>query len=244
MKNSRTNIYLSIVSVVASIIIVLLYISSEYPNGLGMERIPFDYAWFDVYIYTSSTFLVLATLILILSCKNIHDLYHSGMIKNMNKSGKLLKTWLSSFFLYPLFLILTYIICFFVFPTKGVGINLTLNGPMINSLLILFRACVITIMYSIIVFNITLIVSKKIKSFAITAILSSIIILIYAIVSQLIFSNFLKMFFQEQFAKGFDLINGIIFGFGSTISILIHGLILIIITTLILNKIYKNTKKV
>jgi hypothetical protein len=166
------------------------------------------------------------------------------MIKNMNKSGKLLKTWLSSFFLYPLFLILTYIICFFVFPTKGVGINLTLNGPMINSLLILFRACVITIMYSIIVFNITLIVSKKIKSFAITAILSSIIILIYAIVSQLIFSNFLKMFFQEQFAKGFDLINGIIFGFGSTISILIHGLILIIITTLILNKIYKNTKKV
>ena len=246
MKNSKKNICLFVISVVASIIMVFLSINSQYPDGLGMDRAPFDYAWFDVYVYTSSTFLVAATLILILSCKKVHDLYHSGMIKNMiqretisNIKKKLLaNTWLSGLFLYPVFLILTYIICFIVFPTKGAGINLGPDGPMYNSLLILFRACAITIIYSIIVFNVTLIVSKKMKNFAVTTILSFIIILIYSAISQLIFVNLFKTFFSEQFAKGFDLINGLIFGFGSTISILIHGFILVIITTLILNKIY------
>lgn len=252
MKNSKKNICLFVISVVASIIMVFLSINSQYPDGLGMDRAPFDYAWFDVYVYTSSTFLVAATLILILSCKKVHDLYHSGMIKNMiqretisNIKKKLLaNTWLSGLFLYPVFLILTYIICFIVFPTKGAGINLGPDGPMYNSLLILFRACAITIIYSIIVFNVTLIVSKKMKNFAVTTILSFIIILIYSAISQLIFVNLFKTFFSEQFAKGFDLINGLIFGFGSTISILIHGFILLIITTLILNKIYKDTNEV
>ena len=47
-----------------------------------------------------------------------------------------------------------------------------------------------------------------------------------------------------QFAKGFDLINGLIFGFGNTLSILIHGAILITTTTLILNKIYGSANEV
>ena len=252
MKNSKKNLYLLITSVIASIVMVFLSINSQYPDGLGMDRVPFDYAWFDVYIYTSSTFLVAATLILITSCKGVHDLYHSGMIKNMLQREKfnnikksiLANTWLSGFFFYPVFLILTYIVCFIVFPTKGVGINLATDGPMYNSLLILLKSCIITIIYSTIISNVTLIVSKKIKNFAVATILSFIIILIYSVISQLIFPKLLKAFFSEQFAKGFDLINGLIFGFGSIISILIHGFILVIITTLILNKIYNNPNEV
>lgn len=252
MKNSKKYICFMMISMVASIIVVLLHINSEYPNALGMERAAFDYVWFGLYVHTSSTFLVVSTLILILSCKKNHDFYHSGMIKNMIqretfnniKKKYLSKTWFSSFFLYPVFLIITYIICFIVFPTKGVGINLTTEGPMYNSLLILLRACTITIIYSIFVFNVTLIVSKKIKNFAITTILSFIIILIYSAISQLVFLKIFKIFFSEQFAEGFDLINGLIFGFGSTISILIHGLTLVIITTLILKKIYKDPNEI
>ena len=83
MKNSKKNINFMLISAIASVIVVLLHIDSQYPNGLGIQRAAFDYVWFSVYVYTSSTFLVAATLILILSCKKIHDLYHSGMIKNM-----------------------------------------------------------------------------------------------------------------------------------------------------------------
>lgn len=252
MKNSKKNINFMLISAIASFIVVLLHIDSQYPNGLGIQRAAFDYVWFSVYVYTSSTFLVAATLILILSCKKIHDLYHSGMIKNMIqretflniKKNYLFKTWQSSFFLYPTFLIFTYIICFVVFLDKGVGINLTTTGPMYNSFLILLRACMTTILYSVIVFNITLIVSKRMKNFALTTILSFIIILIYAAISQLVFYKTFTMFFSEQFAKGFDLINGLIFGFGSTTAIFIHGLFLVIITTLILNKIYKEPNEV
>lgn len=251
MKNINERLYLFVIAIIFSIVVVMLSINSQYPSGIGINRIPFDYAWFDVYVYSGSIFLVLGTLILILSCKSVHDLYHSGIIKNMIQREKFLKIklknlfqlWSNSLFLYPIFLIFSYIICYFIFPTRGIGINIVVNGPMINSILILLRACIITTIYSIFVFNVTLIISKKTKSFAITSILSFIVIMVYAGISQLLISNILKTFTSEQFAKGFDLINGLIFGFGNTLSILIHGTILIIITTLVLNKIYGNVNE-
>ena len=49
MKNSKNNNFFIMISIVVSILVVLLHVNSEYPNGLGLERAAFDYVWFGVY---------------------------------------------------------------------------------------------------------------------------------------------------------------------------------------------------
>lgn len=250
MKKLTTNLLLIVISIVFASLITILGINIEYQNSI--TRTPFDYAWFGIYVQTSSMFLIVGTIFLVFSCKNIHDLYHSGIIKNILqrmkysnfKTNLLIKSWGSSFFFYPVFLLISYLICYFIFPTKGVGINLKNNGPMINSLVILIRNSIFTIMYSILVINITIIYINKIKHFSISAILSFMTVIIYSAISQMLFPAVLKDVINAEIIKAFDLTGGLLFGYGNSIYIVSNWFLLFLITIVILKKTYYNSNEV
>lgn len=201
---------------------------------------------------------VFPLLVIVCGVYGFHQKIHSGFFKNevirkgykKYKIKELLSSW-KAMILIPLIVLCSFIFALFVceFNFSDVIDLLAEGGKVITTkelaLDLLLRTFNLSIV-SIFCINIGLIFSKKNKSFILTTILSYLFIVVYQLLCELIIGPALSNLFNSSFfANGLTLFNFWYYDYGvNWLNMFIYALTLVVISTLVVFRIYHNKEDV
>ena len=203
---------------------------------------------------------VFPLLVIVCGVYGFHQKIHSGFFKNevirkdykKYKIKELLSSW-KAMSLIPLIVLCSFVFALFVcdFDFSGVidlydiaeeGKVITTKELALDLILRTFNLSIV----SIFCINIGIIFSKKNKSFILTTILSYLFIVVYQLLCELVVGPILSNLFNSSFfANGLTMFNFWYYDYGvNWLNMFIYALILVIISTLVVFRIYHNKEDV
>ena len=217
-----------------------------------MVNIDFVKQWHYLTFANSKVFILIYPIIIIyFGIKEFFKIYHSGVLYQISQRTNY-KTYIKKTFLdiyinnnwvYFAFIFLMLIVCSFLFKNMTSEIYLIGFGE-INYIIFAFISAILSILFSIFILNIGLIVTRYCKKFSIAIIVSYISFIAFAIVSEILIGGIISSFIKlEGFYNSFSIFNMIILD-GNVYGIVIYSIILTMLSTFVVFKIYNDKDRV
>lgn len=252
-----------IVTIITSIILFYVNFSQYFGIDSEFERITFfSFWWFlmcnDLFAFL---FYISPLFIPIITCYAFFKIYHSGYLTNLIQRDnfnniikkQILYSWLKNLII-PTISLIFFIISMLLFPNGNFiysSVSYQFTGghaymEILNPLLFVLLHLILTFLYGIFITNISLILTRFIKKFSLLTIATFVITMIIESIGNFILGPTAKMITgYDRMANGFSILN--IFYLNGIPNLwweFIWIIILNLITTFIIYKIYSNKESI
>lgn len=208
--------------------------------------------WHYLTYANSKVFILLYPIIITyFGIKDFFKIYHSGMLYSISErtdynsyiKNTFIKIYANNSWVYSTFILLMLIVCAILFKFNESKLFLVGIGN-IHYLVFVLISIILSIAFSIFILNIGLIATRYCKKFSIAMIVSYLLFISFAIISEIMIGSIVnKIINIDGIYNSFSIFNMVILD-GNILIISIYAFILLILTTMIVILSYKNKEKV
>lgn len=246
------------------LLIILLFIMLSFMQWILEFNMTFEYfiqtlknidfvkQWHYLTYANSKIFILIYPMIITyFGIKDFFNIYHSGMLYSISEKidyKKYIKnTFLNIFktncFVYLTFILLMLIVSLVLFKFDTNTLYLIGVGS-VNYLIFAGLSMILSVIFSIFILNIGLTVTRYCKKFSLTIIISYLVFISLAIVSETIIGSLVESILKlDGIYNSFSIFNMVILD-GNIYGICIYSIILFIVSTFIVFEVYKDKDKV
>lgn len=208
--------------------------------------------WHYLTYANSKVFILLYPIIITyFGIKDFFKIYHSGMLYSISErtdynsyiKNTFIKIYANNSWVYSTFILLMLIVCAILFKFNESKLFLVGIGN-IHYLVFVLISIILSIAFSIFILNIGLIATRYCKKFSIAMIVSYLLFISFAIISEIMIGSIVNNIINiDGIYNSFSIFNMVILD-GNILIISIYAFILLILTTMIVILSYKNKEKV
>lgn len=208
--------------------------------------------WHYLTYANSKVFILLYPIIITyFGIKDFFKIYHSGMLYSISErteyssyiKNTFIKIYANNSWVYSTFILLMLIVCAILFKFNESKLFLVGIGN-IHYLVFVLISIILSIAFSIFILNIGLIATRYCKKFSIAMIVSYLLFISFAIISEIMIGSIVNNIINiDGIYNSFSIFNMVILD-GNIYGIIIYSIILLTLSTYIVFKLYKNKDKV